>query len=726
MQIENIRTRLTDKTNILSYAGGFIFVLIFIWGYSNINNNWYEYRDDGVITMSSAKNLADMGFIGVSVSGPKVEASSSPMQFFVYAFIYKITGANYAEFSYWQTILATFILGFLFIRFFSDKPFIALFVTTLSAIILTKFYPFFEWHASGMENPITHVLFLSTIFILYQSIKKNIINNWLAIIVFMATIARLDSVYHIATLLIIYSLYWKFLYKNLKAFYFSIIVFFLWLLFQCLRYYYFGDFLPNTAYAQGISLSDRFYLLVNMNKFYLDQSFNLAKEIFIKQAGWLLFAILPLQYFFKPNRNNSFLIIALLSIVLTSTLNPFLFGATRIDHVRTTTQMTIAVLLVVSILIYNSKSKQAALSILLLSLPFVITFYNQQNMKPYYLGWSTKGFNSVRTKFTQIAKENNIERPTISNPDLGVMTWYKQFNDIDLGMLGSPIMAKLRNGPLMSEYYLNYGLPDLIEAHGGWIKRYCNSIFTQNKFTQLYSQIGTNYDMTDVCSAKENPPMIYWIRNDIMKKSNSNERKFLNSLQAGLSINKIKQEIDQCKSAKGSCGYISRTVFKFIPELRKTKQFDAVYDLFISEKDKALLRGWKDCQAYNSILNSVVDSIFHVPQREPDIKAKYNIYIDGNNIIYVKDSCRKDDIKHTFYLHVFPKDKHLKLNGGGDSFQNMDFNFDGVIKNDTCIIVKKLPNFAIKSIDTGQYDTIYDKNKKRTFLNFWKAHIDCK
>lgn len=609
MTIKNIKKTLLSKENILSYVGGIVFVVVFIWGYSYIDNNWYDYRDDGVITMSTAKNLVDFGFIGVSVSGPIVEASSSPMQFFTYALAYLFTGVNYADFSYWQTILATFIIGFLFIRFFSDKPIVALTVTSLSAIGLTYFYPFFEWHASGMENAITHVLFLATFYILYKSAKDNHVNFWLAIIVFFATIARLDSVYHIAMLLVVYSVYWMVTYKNLKALYFSLVVFVLWISFHSWRYYYFGDFLPNTAYAQGISMGDRIHMLLSGDSSFLKQSFNLAKEIFMKQAGWLLFAALPLLYFFKPTKNNVFLTLLAISIVLTSSFNPFLFGSTRIDHARTTTQMALIIFLLISMVFYASNTKKGATIVVFLLIPFSIIFYNYQEVKSYYLGWSTNGFNSVRNKFIKIAEENNIKRPTISNPDLGVMTWHKQLNDVDLGMLGSPIMAKLKNGPMMTEYYLNYGLPDLIEAHGYWVRRYCNSIFTQEEFYTLYSQVGTQYDMKKVCSNKKNHPKIYWIRNDIVKNSSSYERKLLNDLQNNLSIERIQKELNTCKSSNSNCSYIARTVYKFIPELREANKFDRVYVLFIKEADKALLRGWKDGQAHEVIIEAVKNKI---------------------------------------------------------------------------------------------------------------------
>ena len=216
----------------------------------------------------------------------------------------------------------------------------------------------------------------------------------------------------------------------------------------------------------------------------------------------------------------------------------------------------------------------------------------------------------------KIAKDNDINRPTVSNPDLGVMTWYKELNDIDIGMLGSPIMAKLKLGPTLTEYYLHYGLPDIIEAHGYWIRRYCdsNTILINEKFEQLYTQVSSDYNMTAVCKEKKTPPMIFWIRKDITKVSKSKERQLLNDLQKHLSIDRIERELDNCCGTQEQCGYISRTVYKFIPELRKKGIFNDVYALFNSLTDKALLRGWKDAQAHEVIIDSVRDKLYHIPE----------------------------------------------------------------------------------------------------------------
>ena len=56
----------------------------------------------------------------------------------------------------------------------------------------------------------------------------------------------------------------------------------------------------------------------------------------------------------------------------------------------------------------------------------------------------------------------------------------------------------------------------------------------------------------------------------------------------------------------------------------------------------------------------------------------------------------------------------------------MDFRFNGLIKDDTCIEYKQLPKWEIKSISTGQYSSHLDKEKKRKYKNYWKASISVK
>ena len=69
---------------LFSLIGGLIFLGIFLWGYQRIPVDYYENRDDGIITLSHAKNLADYGTVSVNPSGERVEAFSAPTQFFIY------------------------------------------------------------------------------------------------------------------------------------------------------------------------------------------------------------------------------------------------------------------------------------------------------------------------------------------------------------------------------------------------------------------------------------------------------------------------------------------------------------------------------------------------------------------------------------------------------------------------------------------------------------------
>ena len=712
----DVKKNFISRDNVLGILGGIIFLMIFINGYKNIDKNFYEYRDDGVITMSVAKNFVEYGFFGVSKSGPIVEASSSPIQTFFYTIVYALTDMSYSTFSYFQTYLFTFLIGYFFILFFKEKIILALFLTLISSLILTKYYTFFEWHASGMENPITHFLFLLTTFILYSFIKNGKINNWLSIMIFFATIVRLDSVYHIAPLLVIFSIFWLIIYKNYKGLIFSIFIFSIWLIFHIWRYWYYGDFLPNTAYAQGISMSDRIKMLLTFDYNYIQESIELSKQIFQKHAGLLFVFFIPLIINLKLKKEIIFLLLLIISIILTTLFNPMLFGQTRIDIGRTTTQMAIFSVLIICILLYNSKNIKFSFLLALVIMPFFFIVNKSYSYEPYYLGWSTNGFNNVRSKFMKIAEENELLNPKTSNPDLGVLTWYKELNTVDLGMLGSPIMANLKNGPILKHYYLNYAQPDIIEAHGDWIERYCSSIFTSKEFNDMYSQVGSNFEINKICKSEKKPQLIFWIRNDIKIGSNTKERLFLDKIQKNLNVELIKKEIDECT---GNCSYISRVVYKFIPELRKKELFYKVYDLFEKEIDKALLIGWHDGQAYKVIIEKVYQDLFENLNGIKIISNEWDVYYDqqNNKLTYLKDVCTKEDIGKSFYLHYKPLDTTTL---DDKPFLNLDFSFNnnGIEYKGKCLKFVNLPSGEFEKIDTGQF-TAVKENDKTKFINHW-------
>ncbi len=214
---------------LLPLLGGLIFVLVFSWAYSGIPDSYYQVRDDGVITLSHARNLVDYGFIGVNPSGGRVEGYSAPAQFFLFAWVYTVLpGIDYATYATAQTVVATFLLGALFVLFFQERQALALILTALTALFLAYLRPFLQWHGSGMENAITHVLFLATVLILFSFTRSGRIIYILSVPVFWATISRIESIYHIGPLLVIFAVFWLVSFRSWRGAYFSLLVFGLW------------------------------------------------------------------------------------------------------------------------------------------------------------------------------------------------------------------------------------------------------------------------------------------------------------------------------------------------------------------------------------------------------------------------------------------------------------------------------------------------------------------
>ena len=86
------------------------------------------------------------------------------------------------------------------------------------------------------------------------------------------------------------------------------------------------------------------------------------------------------------------------------------------------------------------------------------------------------------------------------------------------------------------------------------------------------------------------------------------------------------------------------------------------------------------------------------------LRSNFNVYIDGDQIVYTKKECVENDIQAAFFLHIIP------VNGAdrpfpSQSFENRDFNFKhfGQIIDGVCIAVRDLPAYPIKEIRTGQY-----------------------
>lgn len=143
---------------------------------------------------------------------------------------------------------------------------------------------------------------------------------------------------------------------------------------------------------------------------------------------------------------------------------------------------------------------------------------------------------------------------------------------------------------------LNFARPDFIETHEYRSSLYCPPLHLDPRFLNVYAPLDPALNITEYCKS-ESPAMANFVRKDILINSSSAERQFISAMQANLSPETVRAEIDLCNASDGDCTYITRTVFRNIPELVELGQFDSVLNLFDNAVDRDYLIGWRDSKA---------------------------------------------------------------------------------------------------------------------------------
>ena len=87
--------------------------------------------------------------------------------------------------------------------------------------------------------------------------------------------------------------------------------------------------------------------------------------------------------------------------------------------------------------------------------------------------------------------------------------------------------------------------------------------------------------------------------------------------------------------------------------------------------------------------------------KAPAVRSTFDVYWSDEVLAYVKTPCAAADVEAPFFLHVVPaytSDRH--------DFENLDFQWhriDGEIFDDVCLAERKLPDYSIARIATGQF-----------------------
>ncbi len=91
---------------------------------------------------------------------------------------------------------------------------------------------------------------------------------------------------------------------------------------------------------------------------------------------------------------------------------------------------------------------------------------------------------------------------------------------------------------------------------------------------------------------------------------------------------------------------------------------------------------------------------------EPLLRSQFTVYRHGHLLIYVKEPCSQADTDARILLHTVPVDPRDLWNKRDQrEYDVLDFEFSefGERREERCIAIRAIPDYAIKEIRTGQY-----------------------
>ena len=105
------------------------------------------------------------------------------------------------------------------------------------------------------------------------------------------------------------------------------------------------------------------------------------------------------------------------------------------------------------------------------------------------------------------------------------------------------------------------------------------------------------------------------------------------------------------------------------------------------------------------------------------IRSVFNVYLDGNHLIYLKENSRPADTRAPFFLHVTPvDDRDLSQNRRQYGFESRSFFFweYGLkIDGDRYVVMRRLPAYPIRRIRTGQFV----KDAQGNYEHLWEGEF---
>ena len=158
-----------------------------------------------------------------------------------------------------------------------------------------------------------------------------------------------------------------------------------------------------------------------------------------------------------------------------------------------------------------------------------------------------------------------------------------------------------------------------------------------------------------------------------------------------------------------------------LPPHRRPHGFDS-HDFFFNAFG---FRGDGRCAAVRHLPDYEVVSIRtgqYMPGEAPEWSERippFDVYLDEDRLVYVKEECADDDVDARFFLKFFPVDAaDLPEPRRRLGFDDLDFSFEGagLRSGGRCTLQRLLPDYEVVAIETGQF--VHGKGR------VWERRID--
>lgn len=124
------------------------------------------------------------------------------------------------------------------------------------------------------------------------------------------------------------------------------------------------------------------------------------------------------------------------------------------------------------------------------------------------------------------------------------------------------------------------------------------------------------------------------------------------------------------------------------------------------ESDVALLSAGGD--AAENVARRLDERFAEVTAERPDMRGGFDVYADGDSVIYAKSPCVEEDTRGRFRLSVAPayqRDLPAESRLSGQESLNFSFSVEGSLFNGKCLIRIPLPDYPIGAVGVGQWNT---------------------